>query len=228
MEQVVALLAADLADEVAQGRVRGLGERLEADRVGGVVEVAARDGRGPVAARVVEQPGVEVALDRPVVGDRVGVAAVVGAGPRAAGRAPGRARARPARASSSRRPPRGSARCPSTRSPRSRARARRRPSTAAAGRARSGWPGRDRRERTSSRAGLARGRALRLRVRLGLPRQLARAAASLSRITYPPGFLNERSSGGWSRSGSSRTAMSSRRTTHSRTLSCRRPYSSRA
>src|SRR3990172_9283385 len=43
----------------------------------------------------------------------------------------------------------------------------------------------------------------------------SRAAASLSRITYPPGFLKDRSSGGWSRSGSARSTMSARRTTPS-------------
>jgi hypothetical protein len=77
VHDVVALLAPDLVDGLAQRPERRRRERLEPGRVGGVVEVAPGDRHRPVAAAVVEQPGVAVLVGRPVVGDRVGVAAVV-------------------------------------------------------------------------------------------------------------------------------------------------------
>ena len=76
MHQVVALLATDLGDEVAQRLERRLGQRREARRVGGLVQVAPGDRRRPVAAAMVEEPGVKVTLGRAIVGDGVGVAAI--------------------------------------------------------------------------------------------------------------------------------------------------------
>ena len=118
VHQVVALLADELADEVGKRRPRPAGQRLEPDRVGGVVQVAPGDRHRPVAPAVVEQAAVAVLVGLAVVGERVRRPC---RSARPAGRtAPPRGPARPARASSSPRPPRGAARSPSTPNRRSR------------------------------------------------------------------------------------------------------------
>ena len=59
----------------ASGAHEPAGERLEPDRVGGVVQEAPGDRHRPVAAAVVEQPGVAVLGRLAVVGEGVGVGA---------------------------------------------------------------------------------------------------------------------------------------------------------
>ena len=58
MHPVIDLLAPDLGHELRQRREGRVGQRLESDGVGFVVQVAAGDGEGPVGARVVEQAAV--------------------------------------------------------------------------------------------------------------------------------------------------------------------------
>jgi hypothetical protein len=77
VHHVVALLAANLVDELAERRERRRGDRLEPGGVGGVVEITPGDCHRPVAPAVVEEPGVAVLVGRPVVGDGVSVLAVV-------------------------------------------------------------------------------------------------------------------------------------------------------
>ena len=59
----------------ASGDHEPVGERLEPDDVGGVVQEAAGDRHRPVAAAVVEQPAVAVVVGLAVVGERVGIGA---------------------------------------------------------------------------------------------------------------------------------------------------------
>jgi hypothetical protein len=73
VEQVVRLLATHLAGKERQGLVGGAGQRRQADRIGGLVQVAAGDAERPVAARMVEEGGMPVVLRAAAVGDPVGV-----------------------------------------------------------------------------------------------------------------------------------------------------------
>ena len=113
VHQVVALLADQLPDEVGEWRPRGTGKRVEPDGVGGVVQVSPGDRHRPVAATVVEEPAVSIVVRLTVIGEGVRI------GRRQAHQAirtaPRRGQARPARSSSSPRPPRGAARSRSTR-----------------------------------------------------------------------------------------------------------------
>ena len=74
---VISLFTPDLGDQLAQRGEGGVRQRVEPDPVCRVIQVAPGDRSGPVAARMVEQPRVVVTLDWPVVGDGIGVAAVI-------------------------------------------------------------------------------------------------------------------------------------------------------
>ena len=76
VHDVVALLATDLVDELAQRDEGRGGQSVETGGVRGVVEESTGDRHRPVAAAVVEQAGVAVLVGLAVVGDAVGVATV--------------------------------------------------------------------------------------------------------------------------------------------------------
>ena len=132
---VVDLFAVDLRGEARELGVVTRLQRLDAHLVGFLVEPAARDRVRPVEQVQLDERRAAVLVRLAVERERVGVACR--ARRRRARRARARGRSRSARSTRTRRPPRASARSPSTPSRASRGSARRQRSTGAAVPARS-------------------------------------------------------------------------------------------